>query len=128
MNFLKFLNRPLSPHLTIYKGQATSTFSIWHRFTGILLLVTLLTFILIIKVSSYNLIYVNITNTHKIYLENLLFLNIIIILIYHGSNGLRHILWDMGYNLYINVINKTAIFTSFLVLTCIIFLTLKILN
>ena len=29
------LNRPLSPHLSIYKKVLTSVFSIFHRFTGI---------------------------------------------------------------------------------------------
>ena len=28
-------NRPLSPHLQIYKPQITSVMSILHRFTGI---------------------------------------------------------------------------------------------
>jgi succinate dehydrogenase cytochrome b556 subunit len=28
------INRPLSPHLTIYKPQLTSTFSIFHRISG----------------------------------------------------------------------------------------------
>ena len=28
------INRPLSPHLTIYKPQLTSTLSIFHRISG----------------------------------------------------------------------------------------------
>jgi len=31
----KRLNRPMSPHLTIYKPQVTSMLSITHRITGI---------------------------------------------------------------------------------------------
>ncbi|MDU8941340.1 succinate dehydrogenase, cytochrome b556 subunit, partial [Wolbachia endosymbiont of Drosophila malagassya] len=35
-------DRPLSPHLQIYKVQVTSFFSIMHRLTGILLFLLLM--------------------------------------------------------------------------------------
>ena len=35
-------NRPLSPHLTIYRPQLNSVLSILHRITGIALSITLL--------------------------------------------------------------------------------------
>jgi succinate dehydrogenase cytochrome b556 subunit len=42
--------RPLSPHLTIYKPQATSLLSIFHRVAG-----SLLGFILIVIFLAFNL-------------------------------------------------------------------------
>ena len=35
-------NRPLSPHLSVYKPQFTSVLSIFHRITGVALLFSLI--------------------------------------------------------------------------------------
>ena len=35
-------NRPLSPHLTIYRQQLNSVLSILHRITGVALIISLL--------------------------------------------------------------------------------------
>ena len=35
-------NRPLSPHLTIYRPQLNSVLSILHRITGVALIISLL--------------------------------------------------------------------------------------
>ena len=43
------INRPLSPHLTIYKPQLTSTFSIFHRISGAFLGVAVRLLVITIK-------------------------------------------------------------------------------
>lgn len=93
------LNRPISPHLTIYNPQKASTFSIWHRISGIVMFVLITSFTFFL-----NNIYFSYTTSlflkflFKYTLLNwLLFsckLFVIIIFLYHISNGIRHLFWD----------------------------------
>ena len=111
--------RPLSPHLQIYKPQITSILSISHRFTGIILYLS--TFLI-----SFWLFCSAFINDLKIVLDNFLFSSvgkiflffITLSFIYHFLNGLRHLIWDLGYGFNI----KNVYLTGFL----IIILTLSI--
>lgn len=108
---LKIINRPLSPHLTIYTSQITSVYSIWHRITGLSMLLILIFFILLCKLSSYFIVLTNLGNPFfniSLWLQNSFFLNFILLITYHSINGLRHINWDLGFNLLIKAINFTA--------------------
>tara|TARA_X000000950_G_C13480225_1_gene483454 strand:+ start:179 stop:574 length:396 start_codon:yes stop_codon:yes gene_type:complete len=104
---------PLSPHLQIYKPQLTSVLSISHRFAGIFLLILFpisLAWILCLSIgeNAYNL-FVDIVTTKimKIY-----FVLVILSLVYHLLNGLRHLFWDLGYGLNIR---SSTIFGSIIV-------------
>ena len=98
-------NRPLSPHLTVYSPQLTSTLSIVHRITGAFMACMVLFTILCLKICdlsmSYYIVYWCTLNAvvyfHWIFfgLANLTLLA----LCYHISNGIRHLLWDFGLNL-----------------------------
>ena len=94
--------RPLSPHLQIYKPQLTSVLSISHRFTGVILslFAFLIPFILVfISFGSeyYDLFLKFIDHIIiKIILAGTMFS-----LVYHLSNGIRHLLWDIGIGLSI---------------------------
>ena len=91
-------NRPLSPHLTVYKPQITSVLSIFHRITGAGLAVS--TVLVVFWLASLAIG----EGTFKGFNN---FLNnpfIIIVLVsslwalwYHFCTGLRHLYWDMGY-------------------------------
>lgn len=99
------INRPLSPHITIYKPQFTSTFSIFHRICGAFLATTVLFSILFFKICELSLTFYHfylfvfyfICYFHWLIfsLFNLAFLA----LCYHMSNGIRHLLWDLGHSL-----------------------------
>ena len=112
-------NRPVSPHLQIYKPQITSILSIAHRITGIILYLS--TFLI-----SFWLFCSAFINDLKIVLDNFLFSSvgkiflffITLSFIYHFLNGLRHLIWDLGYGFNI----KNVYLTGFL----IIILTLSI--
>tara|TARA_Y100000590_G_scaffold415123_1_gene512612 strand:- start:2947 stop:3318 length:372 start_codon:yes stop_codon:yes gene_type:complete len=116
---MKNKNRPVSPHLQIYKPQITSILSISHRFTGIILYLS--TFLI-----SFWLFCSAFINDLKIVLDNFLFSSvgkiflffITLSFIYHFLNGLRHLIWDLGYGFNI----KNVYLTGFL----IIILTLSI--
>ena len=91
-------NRPLSPHLTVYKPQITSVLSIFHRITGAGLAVS--TVLVVFWLASLAIGEVTFKGFNN-FLNNPL---IIIVLVsslwalwYHFCTGLRHLYWDMGY-------------------------------
>ena len=101
---MKSNNRPISPHLQIYKPQITSILSISHRFTGIILYLSTFLISLWLFCTAFN-------NNLKIILNNFFFSNlgkIILFFItfsftYHFLNGLRHLIWDFGYGLILKM-------------------------
>jgi succinate dehydrogenase / fumarate reductase cytochrome b subunit len=90
--------RPLSPHLQIYKPQMTSVLSILHRMTGIALIVgsyLLIAWVIAAATSeeAYNCINDLVSST----VGKVLLFGWTIALFYHLFNGIRHLFWDMGY-------------------------------
>ena len=91
-------NRPLSPHLQIYKWQLTSVLSILHRATGIALTVGALYLATwVIYAASNPKAYAlfqafNASIVGKLILGGWLFSAF-----YHLCNGIRHLFWDAGY-------------------------------
>lgn len=131
---LKIVNRPLSPHLTIYIPQLSSIFSIWHRITG-LLLISILSFVIII-VKFILWVFLDFSIIHVIFYVknnilwfwNIAFLNISILIFYHLLNGIRHIIWDLGFYLKIEYINVTALYLIFVIAIFFIYLIQKLLS
>lgn len=95
-------NRPLSPHLSIYKLQLTSGLSILYRITGAYLYCG----IVVLSWVIFNLVYFPyilenlseciysnyfITTIFKLMLSGWTFA-----LFYHLLNGIRHLFWDIG--------------------------------
>lgn len=90
--------RPLSPHLQVYRPQLTSVLSISHRATGVVLSAGLLPVIVWIAAlasgpNAYDA--VNATYSHPIGVAAWLVWSFC--LFYHFLNGIRHLLWDAGY-------------------------------
>ena len=90
--------RPLSPHLQVYSWQITMVMSILHRATGIVLAVGVfgLAWWLLALAKGGE------TFAHAAHLVaspvGLLFLFAFSLsLVYHLLNGLRHLLWDVGW-------------------------------
>lgn len=108
---VRILNRPLSPHLTVYTSQFTSTFSIWHRITGIVLFFVLISFLILCKIFSFILLSADILKMYfyvSLWVKNCIFLNIMLIIFYHLINGLRYISWDFSNSLSINLVINSA--------------------
>jgi len=117
-------NRPLSPHLQIYKPQLTSVLSISHRMTGFALSII----VLLSPVIIYFL--TNTAGTHQVVISllqnsfiKLIFSLALFGLIYHLCNGIRHLAWDAGYGLDLDSSYKSG----YIVLGVSISLTLLIL-
>ena len=91
-------NRPTSPHLTIYKPQITSLLSISHRITGIIQSFGLfLIFILILLIISEKETYKFIELFTQSLIGKILFILYTFSLLYHTLNGIRHLIWDLGF-------------------------------
>lgn len=113
--FMEKKNRPLSPHLTIYKPQITSIVSIFHRISGSILALSLILFSFIFYLdttfSEYYLLYYVVFNCELyaywflISLINFLF----VIICFHFCNGLRHLCWDFGFGLDIKNVYITGL-------------------
>jgi len=119
----KQLNRPMSPHLSVYKPQLTSTLSILNRITGLgasvvlyaggigALFCTSQSFPEILQLVQDKVPHFLILTTKTALGGSL---------IYHTLGGIRHLIWDIGYgfklkHLYLSgyvVIALTAIGTA----------------
>lgn len=91
-------NRPLSPHLQIYRPQLTSVLSITHRITGIILSAGLIAVVLwVIALASGPDQYDRFLAAagHPAGLIGMIVWTLA--LFYHLLNGIRHLLWDAGW-------------------------------
>ena len=116
--------RPLSPHLQIYKPQITSMLSILHRATGIALSIGSVILVLWIVALTLGentyLIYSNLINN---WFGKLIIFGFTFALFYHLSNGIRHLFWDAGYGYDLNISKITGIlaFLGSFLLTILIY-------
>jgi succinate dehydrogenase / fumarate reductase cytochrome b subunit len=90
-------NRPLSPHLTIYRPQMTSISSIFVRITGnALLAATLLLIAWLLAASTSAVAFDWVQCVITSWFGDLVFLLSLWALWYHMLGGLRHLIWDTG--------------------------------
>lgn len=100
-------NRPLSPHLQIYRPQLTSMTSILTRLAGNALLVgglLIVWWLLAAATSPACFGYINGFLTS--WFGKLIMLGSIWALWYHLLAGMRHLLWDAGHGLEIETAEK----------------------
>jgi succinate dehydrogenase / fumarate reductase, cytochrome b subunit len=91
-------DRPLSPHLQIYRPQLTTILSITHRATGVALAVgTLLLTCWLISAALGPANYTGLQRFLASWLGILLLLGWSWSLFYHLCNGIRHLVWDTGH-------------------------------
>jgi succinate dehydrogenase cytochrome b subunit len=90
--------RPLSPHLQIYRWYLTMALSIGHRVTGIGLAlgILLLTWWLLALASGPDAFATVQAAMHSWFGLLVLFVYTFV-LFYHLGNGVRHLVWDAGY-------------------------------
>lgn len=93
-------NRPLSPHLQIYRPQLTSILSILHRLTGVgLVLGTLLLVYWLAAAAAGPEAFEVAQGLIGSAFGRLLLFGWTLALFYHLCNGIRHLFWDIGYGL-----------------------------
>ena len=104
-------NRPLSPHLQVYKWQLSSLLSITHRLTSVINTagVTLICF-WIIALSMGEDYYKYFLIFSSSFVGKFILIGFTWSFSYHLLNGLRHLFWDMGYGYEIKTANFSGIF------------------
>lgn len=100
-------NRPLSPHLTIYRPQLTSMTSILTRITGNAMLVAALMIVWWFLAAATSEAYFDVVNgfVTSWFGDLIMFLSVLG-LWYHTLAGIRHLIWDNGYALDIPTAEK----------------------
>jgi len=101
----KRLNRPTSPHLTIYKFQITSVLSVTHRGTGLALSGLLSGFaITMLALPQGFPHYYNLMSSCSAGIPGLFAAKFILAFpfMFHFANGIRHLAWDLGKGFQLN--------------------------
>ncbi len=112
--------RPLSPHLQIYRPQLTTILSISHRAAGIALAVgTLLLVCWVVSAASGPTAFASLQGFLGSWFGKLILFGWSAALFYHLCNGIRHLFWDAGYGFEL----KTAYASAYAVLIATAVLT-----
>ena len=103
-------NRPLSPHLTIYKPQMTSMSSILTRITGTSLLLGALLVVWWFLAAATSPEYFAVADgVITSLLGDLIMALSVWALWYHALAGLRHLYWDTGRGLEVEFAEKLGL-------------------
>ncbi len=90
-------NRPLSPHLQVYRPQITSILSIFHRITGVGMAFGSIFFVYWIGAAAYGAeAFAAATELMTSWLGITFLFGWTFAVYFHMCNGLRHLFWDMG--------------------------------
>lgn len=103
-------NRPLSPHLQVYRWQITMAMSILHRATGVGLGIgTLLIAWWLIAAAAGPDSFETVQGFIGSFFGQLILFGFTAALFYHLCNGIRHLVWDTGNGFTIPVATKSGI-------------------
>jgi len=110
-------NRPLSPHLSIHKKILTSVFSIFHRFTGIILSIGSIFISFWVAIIALGPKYFSFFE----YISSLILFKFILFvwtigIFYHLFNGIRYLFWSYGMGMDIKTVYNTGYIVLFLTL------------
>ncbi len=101
---------PLSPHLQVYRFPLTVILSITHRITGAFLAIgTLLLLYLLMAAAAGPQSYQSAHALVSSWLGQVLLLLWTFALYFHFCNGIRHLIWDVGYGFDKQLVDKTAL-------------------
>ena len=91
-------NRPLSPHLSVYRPQMSSISSIFIRITGVALAAGFaLLMIWLLAASMGSDAFAKVNTIFDTFLVKLIWIGSLWALMYHMLGGIRHLIFDMGY-------------------------------
>jgi len=101
--------RPVSPHLQIYRLPMAAVLSITHRITGIALaLGALLMVLLLIAAASGSQVYTAVYPLTAHWLGQIVLFAFTLALYYHLCAGIRHLFWDAGYGYELATVRRTS--------------------
>lgn len=105
-------DRPLSPHLQVYRPQITSVLSILHRLTGVALTfgTLLLTYWLVAAAYGADE-FATAQDLMGSWLGQLILWGFTFAVFYHLANGVRHLAWDFGQGFELEQVRASGIAT-----------------
>lgn len=104
------VQRPLSPHLTIYKPMATMVMSILHRITGAALYFgTLLLAAWLIAAATDYETFSWVSWFFNSWAGRIVLFGYTWALLHHMLGGIRHFIWDMGFGFDKHFATKMAL-------------------
>lgn len=115
-------NRPLSPHVTIYRWPITAIMSILHRATGVgLAFGAVLGVWWFLAAATDPEYFALVDGLLTSWIGGLILVLSLAALWYHFCNGIRHLFWDAGYGFDVAALQKigVAVAAGALVLTLI---------
>src|SRR5574337_1008820 len=109
VNIMSNADRPLSPHLLIYKPQLTSILSITHRITGCGLVAgAVLVTVWLLAALSGTAAFALVQQFRESMIGQLMLFCWLFAFVYHFLNGIRHLKWDAGYGLSLQSVYRSG--------------------
>ena len=109
------IKSPLSPHLSIYRWPITMTLSILHRITGVAMSVGLIILCAwLLSAAAGAADYERVMSLLSTHLGRLMLIGFSFAFFLHLANGVRHLVWDVGYGFEIHQANASAWFVLLL--------------
>ena len=103
------VQRPLSPHLQVYRPQITSVLSIFHRGTGLALSAGFVVLVYwLLSLAGGPAAYAQAQELLGSVWLKLCYAGWAFCFFYHLGNGIRHLAWDLGYGFEASQINMTG--------------------
>ena len=103
-------DRPLSPHLQVYRPQMTSILSILHRVTGVALTAGTLLLTWWLVAAAYGPhAFATVQGFIGSFVGQLLLWGFTFALFYHLGNGIRHLAWDFGWGFELTEVRTSGI-------------------
>ena len=118
-------NRPLSPHLQVYRPQLTSILSILHRITGVVIWAGAVMMTYWIASATYGPeAFARAQWFLGSWFGRLVLLGLTGATFYHLANGIRHLAWDIGWGYEMDKLNISgwAVLIFTVVMTVLTFL------
>ena len=102
--------KPLSPHLQIYRWHISSLLSITHRISGVinllaLILIFLWLILLILGENNYESFLLMINS----FFGKFILIGFVWSMCFHILSGIRHLVWDLGYGFEIKTANISGV-------------------
>lgn len=104
-------NRPLSPHLQVYRLPLTGIVSITHRMTGVMLSMGLVLFVcVLIAIAGGEGLFLGMQSFMSYWLFKLVYWGFIYAMFFHLCHGTRHLIWDIGKTFDRDTLDKYALY------------------
>ena len=104
------MQRPLSPHLQVYRLPFTAMISITHRITGAVLAVGLLAMpIILLMIASGPAAYEQLQSIIGSFFGTIVLFAWSYALFFHLCHGIRHLCWDLGHGFEHQQLHRLAL-------------------